>query len=213
MKITCPHCGKVQRVAPHYMGKRYMCVWCMKMLDVKADKPVSLNLPPQLAQAPKPVVEEEPLLASIVEEPSVASVVAEPSQKKSIWLSLPVLLGIPVSLGFLFLCAGFFIIGKSEKSRSTDALLRPGSQQWLIVNSEAHWAPSENATVAGKINYGATVTVVKDDGSGWVEVDKWAPVYKSRTWNPYNEEFLGQTESVFIRKEHLTPRNPHIYGR
>ena len=91
MKITCPHCGKVQRVAPHYMGKRYMCVWCMKMLDVKADKPVSLNLPPQLAQAPKPVVEEEPLLASIVEEPSVASVVAEPSQKKSIWLSLPVL--------------------------------------------------------------------------------------------------------------------------
>ena len=185
----------------------------MQMLDVKANKPVPL--PPQLARISKQVAEEEPLLASILEEPPIASVVAEPSQKKSIWLSLPVLLGIPVSIGFLFvLCAGVLITGESNSDTSRSLalpsdLISPDTDRWLAVNTEAHWFPSENATVVGKMNRGAVVTVAKDDGSGWVEVHGFAAaIYKSSSWIRYPDEFLDIQQNVFIRKKHLTPSHP-----
>jgi hypothetical protein len=182
---------------------------------------------------PPPIVEEEPFLATVIEEPPLASVVVEPSRKKSIWTFWPFLVGVTVLVWgvtmFVLLLFGQSIpnsgtstsrtnsgtsisipnSGTSTSSGSYSRLISPDTNQWLAVNTEAHWGPSENAGVVGKMNRGAVVTVAKDDGSGWVEVYGFAAaIYKSNSWIRYPNKFLDIRQNVFVRKKHLTPSHP-----
>lgn len=213
MNIKCPHCGKALLVAEQHLGKQVKCPGCSQILQIQAKKPVPV---------PQQIVQEEPLLASVVEEPLMASNIEETSQVKSKWPSWYVVVG---ALASIFAFSGFLVVivlafatpnfgtRKSTGPSPLPTLIPPDTFCSIRANAWAYYGPSEESGIAGRLNGGAGTTVISDDGSGWVELDGPAStVYKCRCWVRWPSDHsdaqyvdFKEGEKVYIRKGNLEP--------
>ena len=208
MNIKCLHCGKALLVAEQHLGKQLKCPGCNQILQIQAKRP---------APAPRLIVQEEPLLASLVEESS------QSRNKKDAWLIGAGVLGSIFAFSALYVASVFAPanadpgVNKSTSplpllSARATPLLPAYADGWMSGNTLAYFGPSEDSGVVGKLNGGAAVTVISDDGSGWIEL--WgfgAPTYKG-DWDrwPDNSQYVDNKKNIYIRKKYFTRKNPRL---
>lgn len=118
-------------------------------------------------------------------------------------------------LSFMFVVLCSFFIGCTPQKAAPLPLVGNQTDGWITMRNQAFYGPSAESKFAGKLNGGSAVTVMRDDGSGWLSLDGYgAPVYEGN-WvrSPDVSKYVNPDgKPVYIRKKYFTQKHPGPNG-